>query len=96
MFAGDSDALKVAEEIATAIFGDLKMEFGTKEPSMAVQIRKDADGAAEACLGAGAARRLLSLLELLPHGVMKISHDVEGLVRNSSVPSSVFIYLLFL
>ncbi|CAM9620742.1 unnamed protein product [Ectocarpus fasciculatus] len=86
---GDSDALKAAEEIASAILGDLKMEFGTKEPSMAVQIRKDADAAAEACLGAGAARRLLSLLELLPHGVMKISHDVEGLVETSSNLASV-------
>lgn len=82
-FAGDSDALKAAEEIARAILGDLKLEFGTKEPSMAVQVRKDADAAAGTCLGAGAARRLLSLLELLPHGVVKISHDVEGLVRNS-------------
>ena len=95
LFAGDSDALKAAEEIATAILGDLKMEFGTKEPSMAVQIRKDADAAAEACLGAGAARRLLSLLELLPHGVMKISHDVEGLVRKLVRSSVFFLFIYF-
>lgn len=85
MFAGDSDALEAAEEIAGDILGDLKMEYGTKEPSMTLQIRKDADddaAAVETCLDAGAARRLLSLLSLLPHGVMKISHDVEGLVRN--------------
>ncbi|CAN0563159.1 unnamed protein product, partial [Ectocarpus sp. 12 AP-2014] len=86
---GDSDALKAAEEIAGAILGDLKMEFGTKEPSMAVQVRKDADAAVGTCLGAGAARRLLSLLELLPHGVVKISHDVEGLVETSSNLASV-------
>lgn len=60
------------------------MEFGTKEPSLSVQIRENEE-AVGVCLGKGAAQRLLSLLELLPHGVMKISHDVEGLVSRSSL-----------
>ncbi|CAM9513569.1 unnamed protein product [Pylaiella littoralis] len=80
---GDPAALKAAEQTAGDIFGDLKMEFGTKEPSLSVQIRGNEE-AVEVCLGKGAAQRLLSLLELLPHGVMKISHDVEGLVETSS------------
>ena len=59
------------------------MEFGTKEPSLSVEVRGDG-GTAEVCLGKGAARRLLSLLDLLPHGVVKISHDVEGLVSGAA------------
>ncbi|CAM9740717.1 unnamed protein product, partial [Hapterophycus canaliculatus] len=86
---GDSAALEAAKETAGQIFDELKMEFGTKEPSLQVQIREDGDAGAGVCLSEGAARRLLSLLELLPHGVMKISHDVEGLVETSSNLASV-------
>lgn len=76
---GDSAALKAAEETAGGVLGDLKMEFGTKEPSLSVRVR-GTEEPAEVCVGKGATHRLLSLLDLLPHGVMKISHDVEGLV----------------
>lgn len=76
---GDPAALKAVEETAGHILGDLKMEFGTKEPSLSVRVQGN-EKPAEVCLGKGAAQRLLSLLDLLPHGVMKISHDVEGLV----------------
>lgn len=82
-YSGDSAALDAAKETASDIFDELKMEFGTKEPSLQVQIREDNDAEVGVCLGEGAARRLLALLELLPHGVMKISHDVEGLVSLS-------------
>lgn len=76
---GDSAALKAVEETTGQVLDDLKMEFGTKEPSLSVQVR-GSEEPVEACLGKGAAHRLLSLLDLLPHGVVKISHDVEGLV----------------
>lgn len=82
---GDSAALKAAEETAGHVLGDLKMEFGTKEPSLSVRVR-GTEEPAELCLGKGATHRLLSLLDLLPHGVMKISHDVEGLVRSQTGP----------
>lgn len=62
------------------------MEFGTKEPSLSVQVRGNGGPAEEVCLGEGATQRLLSLLDLLPHGVMKISHDVEGLVSTLACP----------
>eukprot|EP00752_Nemacystus_decipiens_P004012 g3675.t1 len=85
---GDSAALRAAEETAGHVLGDLKMEFGTKEPSLSVQVR-GTEEPAKMCLGKGATHRLLSLLDLLPHGVMKISHDVEGLVETSSNLASV-------
>lgn len=58
---------------------DLKLEFGTKEDSLSVDFEGTGD-AAGLCLGEGGARRLLSLLSLLPHGVLKMSHDLDGLV----------------
>lgn len=69
------------------------MEFGTKEVSLSVGFDKSADGLVEAenkCLDNDAARRLLSLLGLLPHGVIKMSHDLEGLVSDAC-----FCFLLF-
>eukprot|EP00903_Cladosiphon_okamuranus_P006582 g6430.t1 len=85
---GDSAVRKAVEDTAGQVLGDLKMEFGTKEPSLSVRVRGKEEPA-EVCLGKGAAHRLLSLLDLLPHGVVKISHDVEGLVETSSNLASV-------
>lgn len=71
----------------------LKLEYGTKEAFLSVRLEGtgDAVGAGEASsIEEGGVRRLLSLLSLLPHGVVKMSHDLEGLVR------FFFVLLLFL
>ena len=64
------------------MLSELKMEFGTKEASLTAHIKED-DGETEACLAKGSAQQFLTLLELLPHGVIKMSHDLEGLVSVS-------------
>ena len=65
------------------VLSELKMEFGTKEASLTAHIEED-DGETEACLAKGSAEQFLTLLELLPHGVIKMSHDLEGLVSVST------------
>ena len=64
------------------VLSDLKMEFGTKEASLTAHVEQD-DRGMEACLARSSAQRFLTLLELLPHGVIKMSHDLEGLVSVS-------------
>lgn len=80
------------------VLSELKMEYGTKEASLTAHI-KESDGEAGACLARGSAQQFLTLLELLPHGVIKISHDLEGLVSECLVPlrgcCCILVYLFF-
>lgn len=84
IITGKQEAEKAAQDIVTRVAGDLKLEFGTKEASFSARLEPTNEVEAESgelkCLGKDDARRLLSLLGLLPHGVVKMSHDLEGLV----------------
>lgn len=77
--AGEPPALKAAEAVIARVLAELKMEYGTKETSLSVRLEFDGESAGSR-FGDDDARRLLSLLSLLPHGVLKMSHDLEGLV----------------
>lgn len=89
---GNTAARDAAAAAVARVLAHLKLEYGTKEAFLSVRLEGtgDAVGAGEASsIEEGGVRRLLSLLSLLPHGVVKMSHDLEGLVETSSNLASV-------
>ena len=64
------------------------LEFGTRDPGIKFVVEES--GAAEGrALDAASSRRALHLLQALPHGVEKFSHDIPGLVETSTNLASV-------
>lgn len=60
---------------------ELRFEFGRKDTMLSVRFGEEAtETAYSTCLSEEGRHRLLSLLQLLPHGVVKMSHDLPGLV----------------
>ena len=66
----------------------LQAEFGTLETALRVTLA-GLDAAPAECLSAGAQTNLLGLLRALPHGVLKYSHAIPGLVETSNNLASV-------
>ncbi len=66
----------------------LQAEFGTLETALRVTLA-GLDAAPAECLSAGAQTSLLGLLRALPHGVLKYSHAIPGLVETSNNLASV-------
>lgn len=83
--------MKTAQDVVDRVLAELMSEFGTKEASISARLEEGlgvelVEEAKEiSCLRHEGARQLLSLLTLLPHGVLKMSHDLEGLVSYSGV-----------
>lgn len=77
-----ASAVTAAEETIARVFSDLKLEFGTKEASFSVHF-ESIEAVEKICIHSEATRRLLSLLSILPHGALKMSHDLEGLVSRA-------------
>ncbi|KAI3439136.1 hypothetical protein D9Q98_001544 [Chlorella vulgaris] len=82
---GQMDAVQGAIRRRSEAF---QQEFGLKEAGLAVTSAA-ASSTPPACLPAAGAQHLLDLLLTLPHGVIKNSHAVEGLVETSSNLASV-------
>jgi dipeptidase D len=66
----------------------LKKEFGSIEKNMKVKFT-GSEESSEQCLSNESQTSLIGLLRTLPHGVLKYSHDVEGLVETSNNLASV-------
>ena len=66
----------------------LKKEFGSIEKNMEVKFT-GSEESSEQCLSNESQTSLIGLLRTLPHGVLKYSHDVEGLVETSNNLASV-------
>ncbi len=62
---------------------DLKAEFGTKEPNLNVTLQP-LEGKFDSALRVTHRDRLLALIQSLPHGVIKMSHDIPDLVETSN------------
>ena len=73
-----SGSKRRAEELVQQQAGALRAEFGSLEQGMHIELAAAGDAAHERVLSAASARRLLALLLLLPHGVVKKSHAVPG------------------
>ncbi|QDZ17994.1 aminoacyl-histidine dipeptidase [Chloropicon primus] len=85
---GQGDA---AKEVLDRIAGELKLEYGVLEKGMEVALSVAEDGA----FGKGVAlteedgRKLVSVLNVLPHGPVKFSHSIPELVETSNNIASV-------
>lgn len=92
---GTTEIKALAQETVARVLSELKLEFG-KEKSLSAHLDEGTEDVARGketggvlrCLEHEGARRLLSLLQLLPHGVVKMSHDLEGLVSPRFLPTS--------
>ena len=82
------EAMADAQIAVGARTAALQAEFGTLETGLRVTLAGLEDAPAE-CLSAGAQTNLLGLLRALPHGVLKYSHAIPGLVETSNNLASV-------
>ena len=79
-----SDAQNSVANIARA----LRNEFGTMEPNFDIKFTGSSE-LPDKCLSDSSQMELIGLLRTLPHGVLKYSHDVQGLVETSNNLASV-------
>jgi dipeptidase D len=74
------DAAAAVEELAAAI----KAEFKTVEPDLSIELSENEGGKKGKVLKKSVQRRILATISGLPHGVMKMSPDIPGLVQTST------------
>lgn len=82
------EAMPAAKEAVARRAKALRDEFGQLETSLAVSAEVAAGPAGEV-FSAADASRILASLRSLPHGVLKMSHAMEGLVETSNNVASV-------
>ncbi|EIE18888.1 aminoacyl-histidine dipeptidase [Coccomyxa subellipsoidea C-169] len=83
---GSGDAASaVTDQYADA----LKKEYGALETQLSVSLSESSSPAPGQVLSSDSASKLLTLLLTLPHGVIKYSHTVPGLVETSTNLASV-------
>ena len=83
----DKNNREIVDQIIQGM-GDLfKQEFGSIEDS--IKISLDSINTSENILTNDSAMKLITLLNLLPHGVIKMSHEVPGLVETSNNIASI-------
>lgn len=80
--------LGLIQEFLNTWEADLMAEFGTKEPNLKVTL-KPLEAKFDSALRVTHRDRLLGLIQSLPHGVIKMSHDIPGLVETSNNVASV-------
>lgn len=66
-----------------ALFKQIQFEFKTVEPDAKLEINEK-NGALPQAFTEASKRNILNLLFALPHGVMSMSQDIEGLVETST------------
>ena len=67
-----------AVEAVNRVSQALKQEYGGLEQAMEVSVGQSQGPVPEEALSSDSAQRLLTLLLMLPHGVLKYSHTVPG------------------
>mmetsp|Transcript_90345 Transcript_90345/g.279478 ORF Transcript_90345/g.279478 Transcript_90345/m.279478 type:complete len:531 (+) Transcript_90345:50-1642(+) len=81
----DPARLPQAQAAVRGIEADLRAEFGRVDPGLELQLGAEPqEGAGLRPLSEESASQLLDLLDGLPYGVLKMSHEVPGLVETSN------------
>lgn len=81
----DPGSLSQARASVSAVEADLRAEFGRVDPGLELQLAAEPQQEeGPAPLSEDSASRLLDLLGGLPYGVLKMSHEVPGLVETSN------------
>lgn len=70
------------EKVLNEQFQAIQREFKPADPDMKLSV--DAKDGSEKVFARGSARKVLSLLNALPHGVMAMSYDIPDLVETSA------------
>lgn len=88
---GDLEELKnTVASVITRVEADAKAEYGSLETGLTIKCEFSEGFTDEECpLSQDSAHRLVTLLLGLPHGVLKYSHSVPGLVETSSNLASI-------
>ena len=85
--SGDAERVRGVVAACEETFRD---EYGSREPRLAVGVTEDA--VPERVISLEGARRVVDLLLAVPHGVLGMSHEVEGLVETSTNLASVALH----
>lgn len=75
-----ADAARKAAEVVEKDRQALEQEYGALEKQLSVSFSRAADPSPNQALTADSASKLLTLLLTLPHGVIKYSHTVPGIM----------------
>lgn len=84
--AGQEAAAQAAVEQRQQL---LATEYGKLESDLSIALTAISSGSSSLCIADGDVERVLALLALLPHGPLKYSHAVPGLVETSSNLASI-------
>lgn len=85
-----TEELQTLKNAVAAVESDFKAEYGHREPDLcATVVEKAKLDSSSGVLSPKESDRLIGLLLTLPHGVVKYSHTVPGLVETSSNLASV-------
>ena len=84
-----SEEVQAIKDAVARVETDFKAEYGHREPDLHATAEATSTTAAAGVLSPSESDRLLNLLLTLPHGVVKYSHSVPGLVETSSNLASV-------
>jgi len=86
---GGAPAEAAAAAVVAAAAAAYAQEYGTLEKGLSLALSPAAGGGPPTCLPPADAARLLALVRGLPHGALKASHAVPGLVETSNNVASV-------
>ena len=74
-----------AEQIAGRLYAEISRELAAAEPDLTIDLIADFSGKRDGTvMGRAFQRKILRTLAALPHGVMKMSADIPGLVETST------------
>lgn len=83
-----TEEVQILKNAVAAVKNDFKAEYGHREPDLSAVVEENPSDSS-GVLSPEESDRLLGLLLSLPHGVIKFSHQVPGLVETSSNLASV-------
>lgn len=76
--------LKKAEALVTKMLSTVKTELASTEPGISISLTPMAENRKQEVLKSGDQKKLLRTISALPHGVIKMSADIAGLVETST------------
>jgi dipeptidase D len=80
-FAVESGKTKRAEEVLAEIRSDLKEYYNELEPDMQIKWEKSAD---EPAFSLDESKKIIQSIDIIPHGPIRFSPNIEGLVETSN------------
>jgi dipeptidase D len=83
LYAGKG-AIQDLSSLAARLQSELRIEFAAEDAALVLSVEPGSPEPGAKVLAAESARRILHVLNALPHGVLSMSREVEGLVETSN------------